>query len=146
MLRQLRPICWNENMPVHAPPLDCSLTPPQRQLPRIALMPISLLAIFDDSQGMVAVRNKLLCDRHLQGGRSVAFERGAAHVAYLARLPIASDPMHSLAIVPHHKIMLPPNVGVNELSLGRMLDKIAHKGHCFRHRPADDAADVGGPE
>src|SRR6516164_10350449 len=24
MLRQLRPICWNENMPVHAPPLDCS--------------------------------------------------------------------------------------------------------------------------
>src|SRR5262245_44622637 len=24
MLRQLRPIGWNENMPVHAPPLDCS--------------------------------------------------------------------------------------------------------------------------
>src|SRR5262245_30838857 len=24
MFRQLRPICWNENMPVHAPPLDCS--------------------------------------------------------------------------------------------------------------------------
>src|SRR5262245_14845857 len=24
MLRQVRPICWNENMPVHAPPLDCS--------------------------------------------------------------------------------------------------------------------------
>src|SRR5262245_21356834 len=24
MLRQLRPICWNENMPVHAPPLDYS--------------------------------------------------------------------------------------------------------------------------
>src|SRR5262249_56482931 len=24
MLRQLRPICWNENMPVHAPPVDCS--------------------------------------------------------------------------------------------------------------------------
>src|SRR5262245_33753632 len=24
MLRQLRPICWNEKMLVHAPPLDCS--------------------------------------------------------------------------------------------------------------------------
>src|SRR5262245_28330612 len=24
MLRQLRSICWNEKMPVHAPPLDCS--------------------------------------------------------------------------------------------------------------------------
>src|SRR5262245_65744379 len=24
MLRQLRSSCWNENMPVHAPPLDCS--------------------------------------------------------------------------------------------------------------------------
>jgi hypothetical protein len=34
-------------------------------------------------------------------------------------------------------------VGVNELSLGRVLDKIAHKGHGFRHRPADNAADVG---
>ena len=33
-----------------------NLTPPQRQLPRIALMPISLLAIFGDSQDMVAVR------------------------------------------------------------------------------------------
>src|SRR5262245_3517834 len=83
--------------------------------------------------------NKLLCDRHLQGRRSVAFERGAAHVAHLARLPIASGPMHSLAVIPHHEIMLPPGVGVHELSLGRVLDKIAHKGHCFRHGPADDA-------
>jgi hypothetical protein len=87
--------------------------------------------------------NKLLCDRHLQGRRSVAFERGAAHVAHLARLPIASVPMHSLAVVPHHEIILPPGVGVNELSPGRVLDKIAHKGHCFRHRPADKAANVG---
>src|SRR4029077_17545798 len=90
--------------------------------------------------------NKLLCDRHLQGRRSVAFERGAAHVAHLARLLIASGSMHSLAVVPHHKIMLPPGVGINELSLGRVLDKIANEGHCFRHRPADDAADVGRQE
>ena len=88
--------------------------------------------------------NKLLCDR--QGRRSVAFERGAAHVAHLARLPIASGSMHSLAVVPHHEVMLPPGVGINELSLGRVLDKIAHEGHCFWHGPADDAADVGRQE
>src|ERR1700730_149331 len=45
--------------------------------------------------------------------------------------------------VPHHEIMLPPRVGVHELSLRRVLGKIARESHCFRHRPADNAADVG---
>ena len=42
--------------------------------------------------------------------------------------------------------MLPPGVGVDELSLGSVLGKIAHESHCFRHRPTDDAADVGRQE
>jgi hypothetical protein len=42
--------------------------------------------------------------------------------------------------------MLPPGVGVNELSLGGVLGEIAHERHRLRHRPADDAADVGGQE
>src|SRR5260370_5648724 len=70
--------------------------------------------------------NKFLCHRHLEGRRSVALKRGAAHVAHLARLLVAPGPMHGLAVVPHHEIMLPPGVGVDELSLGRVLGKIAH--------------------
>src|SRR5438132_8674361 len=61
--------------------------------------------------------NKFLCHRHLEGRRSVALERGAAHVAHLARLLVTPGPMHGLAVVPHHEIMLPPGVGVDELSL-----------------------------
>src|SRR5258707_10283161 len=61
--------------------------------------------------------NKFLCHRHLEGRRSVALERGAAHVAHLARLLVAPGPMHGLAVVPPHKIIFPPSAGLDELSL-----------------------------
>src|SRR5215472_7416580 len=53
--------------------------------------------------------------RHLLCRRSVAFEGRAAHVAHLARIPVAAGPMHGLTIIPHHEIILPPGVSVDEL-------------------------------
>ncbi len=74
--------------------------------------------------------------------RPVAFERGAAHVAHLARVAVAPGAMHSLAVIPHHEIVLTPGMSVDELPLSCMLDEVAHEGERLGHRPADNAADM----
>lgn len=51
-----------------------------------------------------------------------------AHSAYLAGVPEMPGAAHGLAVIRHHKIMLTPSMGVDELPLGRVLDEVAHEG------------------
>src|ERR1700676_5191677 len=57
-----------------------------------------------------------LLRRLLRDGGFGAGDRGAAHVAGL-RLVVAADPVHGLAVVPHHEIMQRPFVDVDEFAL-----------------------------
>src|SRR4051812_15998638 len=61
-----------------------------------------------------------LLRRLLRHRRRGARDRGPAHVARL-RLIVTADPVHGLAIVPHHEIMHGPSVHMDELRLGGML-------------------------
>src|SRR6478752_8716124 len=76
-----------------------------------------------------------LCDRRL-----CTANRGAPHVAHLGVIE-TTNTMHDLPVVPHHEIMLPPLVRVDELRLRRVLHQVADEGTRLRHRPADDGAD-----
>src|SRR5690242_11352082 len=77
------------------------------------------------SRAMTALLG-LLLRRLLRDGRLGAGDGGAAHVARL-RLIVAADPVHGLAIVPHHEIMQLPFVDVDELRLRRVLGEVAQQ-------------------
>ena len=74
------------------------------------------------------------CHRRLGAG-----DRGAAHVARL-RLVVAADPVHGLAVVPHHEVMQRPFVDVDELRLRGVLGEVAQQQPRFRHAHAEDRA------
>src|SRR5437773_15071 len=54
----------------------------------------------------------------LLDGRRVAGDGGAAHVADQGLVEPA-HPVHRLSVVPDDQIVLPPDVGIDELRLGR---------------------------
>src|SRR5437764_15295399 len=89
------------------------------------------------SSGSIALsrRGGLLLD----GGDTVG-QGGAAQIARIFLVLVASRPVHGRAVVPHDQVADPPCVRIHELTLGRMLGQFAKQKHRFRHRPADDAA------
>jgi predicted amidohydrolase len=85
-------------------------------------------------------RSRGLLDR-----RRVAGEGGAADVAHLVAVE-AAGAVHCGTVVPHHQIMGPPGVRVNELALGGVLRQVAQEHARFGDRPADNRAGVRGEE
>ena len=67
-----------------------------------------------------------LLRRLLRHRRLGAGNRRAAHVAGL-RLVVAADPVHGLAVVPHHEVMQLPFVGVDEFRLCGVLVEVAQQ-------------------
>jgi hypothetical protein len=87
--------------------------------------------------GRPPLASPILRHRRLRHRRPVAFERRAAHVAHLARFFVAAGAVHGLAIVPDYKVMLPPDMGVDELTLRRAVNAaaagISSSNHLRRH-------------
>src|SRR5580658_3026018 len=82
------------------------------------------------------------------GGRDLlhigasAAQRRATHVAHLVHVVVAPTAVHRGTIVPHHQIVHPPHMRMDELLLRCVFRQVADEGARFRHRPADDAADM----
>src|SRR4051812_10620206 len=54
---------------------------------------------------------------HLLAGRRHVGNRGAAHVALVALVVEVEAAMHGAAVVPHHQVVDPPAMAVDELAL-----------------------------
>src|SRR5690349_93493 len=72
---------------------------------------------------------RLLEARHLVG------ECRAMQVADLG-VVVAAGAVHGGAIVPHDDVVRPPDVGVDEPALRRVLVEVAQEGARLGHRPA----------
>ena len=66
-----------------------------------------------------ALFGRLLLHRRLAAGHG-----GAPHVAGL-RLVVATDPVHGLAVVPHHEVMQRPLMDEDEFRSRGMLGEVA---------------------
>src|SRR5689334_18567626 len=61
---------------------------------------------------------------HLLAGRRHVGDGGAPHVALVALVVELEPAMHGAAVVPHHQVVDPPAVGVDELALRGVIDKL----------------------
>src|SRR5436853_611730 len=61
---------------------------------------------------------------HLLAGRRHVGDGGAAHVAFVALVVEFQPAVHGAAVVPHHQVVDPPAMGVDELPLGRVVDQL----------------------
>ena len=68
-----------------------------------------------------------------------ALDRGAAKIPHLARVVEATRTMHHRAIVPHHQIVHPPLVRIDEPSLRRVLHQVAEPVRLGRQTPIPSA-------
>src|SRR6266702_4383970 len=75
--------------------------------------------------------------------RDFVGERRAPHVAHLGVI-VAPRAVHGDAVVPHHEVVGPPDMGVDELALRGVLGEVAQEGARLGHRPAFEAAGMAG--
>src|SRR5581483_11793691 len=73
----------------------------------------------------------------LRGCHRIARHGRSAHVARL-RFIEAAYTMHGLAVVPHHQVVLTPDMRVDERPLRGMFGQIADEIARLGHRPAHD--------
>jgi len=83
-------------------------------------------------------------DAFLLAGICHIADGGALHIALPAQIVEFGSAVHGAAIVPHHEIMHPPAMRVDELPLRRMGDQLIDERAAFRLRHAKDAAGVRG--
>src|SRR5580698_6951374 len=86
-----------------------------------------------DALGMTPFSRRLLQGRDLVG------QRRAMQIPDLGVI-VAAGAVHGRAVVPHDQIVRPPDMGVNELALCRVLVEVAQESARLGHRPALDLA------
>src|SRR6202035_602978 len=89
-------------------------------------------------RGPLALLRRLLRHRWCGAGY-----RGPAHVARL-RLVVAADPVHGLAVVPHHEVMQRPFVDMDELRTRSVFGEVAQQQPSLRHAHAAHEAGMRG--